>query len=104
MTDTVEKLSTWLVTDAKAKDKDALSVKEVSLMDVLKTPAVDKNAGLTCAALEKAKRLADLQLVRENMEAICALKGWTEAVTTVFPNATFRVEQGICNRIVIEVD
>ena len=104
MADTVEQLKDWLVTDAKAKDKDAVKVKEMALKDVLKAPAVDKNAGLTTVAFQKAKRLADLQLVKDHLDAIVAKKGWTEAVTAIFPNATFRVEQGGRNRIVIEVD
>lgn len=104
MADTVEQLSAWLVADARAKDKDAVKVKEVTYQDVLKAQAVDKNAGLTHAAYEKAKRLADLQLVREKMEALVTQKAFTQAVTSVFPDATFRIEQGSVNRIVIEVD
>lgn len=104
MADTVEQLSAWLVTDTKAKDKDAVKVKEVTYKEVMKAQAVDKNAGLTHIAYEKAKRLADLQLVKERLEAILAQKGFTQAVTAVFPNATFRIEQGTVNRLVIEVD
>ena len=104
MADTVEQLKDWLVADTKAKDKDAVKVNEMALKDALKAPAVDKNASPTPAAFQKAKRLADLQLVREQLDAIVTQKAFTQAVTAIFPNATFRVEQGICNRIVIEVD
>lgn len=104
MADTVEQLSAWLVAEVRAKDKDAVKVKEVPYKDALKAQAVDKNAGLTYAAYEKAKRLADLQLVKEKLDAIVAQKAFTQAVTSIFPNATFRIEQGFCNRIVIEVD
>jgi len=104
MADNVQQLADWLMTDAKSKGKSIRELKDKSYKDSLKDIPQKTKKGLTETAYLKSRRLAERQMVREQLQSLVDDPQWTKKVTAVFPDASFRLENKGHHRMIIEVN
>lgn len=103
MSNTIRQVANSLVGHAKTKKTSVKDIKNKTLKDAFKDKLLDQQKGVTQTVFLKSRRLAAIELMQENLQAIIDTKGWTEPVKARFPDATFHIHARK-GQIIIEVN